>query len=130
MYKLIHCIFGYYIVSVSGPDAVKMLNMLTQRRLLYWNAVRTDDRLLFRCSLFTMELIYLAAADEGIDLTVEKAVGVPFVAYKYRNRLGLIVGTLAGLVLIFASSLVVWEIQITGNRDIDAEVIMKKLEEN
>ena len=130
MYKLIHCIFGYYIVSVSGPDAVKMLNMLTQRRLLYWNAVRTDDRLLFRCSLFTMELIYLAAADEGIDLTVEKAVGLPFVAYKYRSRLGLIVGTLAGLVLIFASSLVVWEIQITGNRDIDTEVIMKKLEEN
>ena len=72
MYKLIHCIFGYYIVSVSGPDAVKMLNMLTQRRLLYWNAVRTDDWLLFRCSLFTMELIYLAAADEGIDLTVKK----------------------------------------------------------
>ena len=34
MYKFIHRIFGFYVLLVSEADAVRLLNLLTEKRLL------------------------------------------------------------------------------------------------
>ena len=36
MYKFIHRIFGFYVLLVSEADAVRLLNLLTEKRLLFW----------------------------------------------------------------------------------------------
>ena len=35
MYKFIHRIFGFYVLLVSEADAVRLLNLLTEKRLLF-----------------------------------------------------------------------------------------------
>ena len=94
MYKFIHRIFGFYVLLVSEADAVRLLNLLTEKRLLFWRPEHCEGGLRLRCSLFTMEWIRLAAARAEIPLTVERAGGGPCVVYKYRKRLGLVLGSL------------------------------------
>lgn len=130
MYKFIHRIFGFYVLLVSEADAVRLLNLLTDKRLLFWRPEHCVGGLRLRCSLFTMEWIRLAAARAEIPLTVERAVGVPFVVYKYRKRLGLVLGSFIGLLIIAASSFIVWEIDVTGNTNIETARILKALDEH
>ena len=130
MYKFIHRIFGFYVLLVAEADAVRLLNLLTEKRLLFWRPEHCERGLRLRCSLFTMEWIRLAAARAEIPLTVERAVGVPFIVYKYRHRLGLVLGSFIGLIIIVMSSFVVWEIEVTGNTNVETARILQALDEH
>lgn len=130
MYKFIHRIFGFYVLQVAEADAVRLLNLLTEKRLLFWRPEHCEGGLRLRCSLFTMEWIRLAAAHAEIPLTVERAVGVPFIVYKYRHRLGLVLGSFIGLIIIVMSSFVVWEIEVTGNTNVETARILQALDEH
>ena len=54
MYKFIHRIFGFYVLLVSEADAVRLLNLLTEKRLLFWRPEHCEGGLRLLCSLFTM----------------------------------------------------------------------------
>ena len=51
MYKFIHRIFGFYVLLVSEADAVRLLNLLTEKRLLFWRPEHCEGglRLRSRC---------------------------------------------------------------------------------
>ena len=47
MYKFIHRIFGFYVLLVSEADAVRLLNLLTEKRLLFWRPEHCEGCLLY-----------------------------------------------------------------------------------
>ena len=55
--------------------------------------------------------------------------GLPQFIFRYRKRLGLIIGALLGIAVIIFSGLFVWNIEIVGNQYISDEEILTCLEE-
>lgn len=128
MYKLFHKLFGAYTLTVSAEDGIRLINTLTHKKILFWGIKISGDIIYLKASLFSCEAVIHTAKAEGITVTISKTVGIPFVFSKYKGRLGLLLGSLAGLFLIFYSQLFVWEINVTGNKNISEEIIINTLE--
>lgn len=128
MYRIMHKLFGAYTVSVPAEAGVRLINLLNNKKILFWGAKMMGDCLIVKASLFSCDRLLHAAASDGITAEIIKTVGIPFVFAKYKGRYGLILGSLAGLFLIFYSQLFIWEVTVVGNQNIDAAVIKSALE--
>lgn len=64
------------------------------------------------------------AAEVGIEYTVQRLFGLPLLIYKYKRRPGIIIGVLLFFFIIGLSGRVIWDFEITGNKNIsDIEII-------
>lgn len=130
MYKLFHKFFGYYSVFISGENAINLINKMQKEKLLFWGLETADNGYTIKFSLFSHPFAALYAGDLNVDFEIIKCIGVPFIVYKYKKRLGLLAGTILGLFLIYLSSLYVWEININGIDTLEEEDIIAVLRDN
>ena len=54
----------------------------------------------------------------GVRLRIEKKIGIPFLLYRYRKRLGLFIGAAAAVGVLIFLQCFVWAIDISGNEQI------------
>ena len=128
MYKLFHKVFGAYTLAVAGENGIRLINLLNNKKILFWGIKNAEDVFYLKASLFSCEAVIHTAQTEGIAITISKTIGIPFVFSKYKGRYGLILGSLVGLFLIFYSQLFVWEVSITGNEKLNEVEIISALE--
>ncbi len=126
-YKLLNKVTGWYLVKAPEKQGAKLLNALNEDDVLFWGAKNRDGYMYARFSAFSCGQGIKSAARAEIDLEIEKAVGLPFIIYKYRRRHGLAFGSALGLILILISTLHVWKIDVTGNADIPDKIILTAL---
>lgn len=128
MYKFFHKIFGAYTLRTDSKNGVKLVNLLTKEKLLFWGLISGEDGFSIKASLFSCEPILKTAATAGIPTEIVRTTGLPFVFNKYKGRYGLILGSILGIFLIFLSELFVWEVNVTGNHTVDSKEIITALE--
>ena len=119
--KWITRLTGWYTFHTGYADISLFLNRLNEQGVFFWGVQTKDEYAYVRVALFDHPRAITAS--EGI---AEESghIGLPFIIYKYRKRVGLIAGTISGLLLMFVSSLFVWDIDITGNAEItDARIL-------
>lgn len=115
---------GWYSFRTDIKDFPVFLNRLNESGVPFWGARADGGCGHVRVSLFHHSVT--VSASEGIA-EEEKRFGLPFIIYKYRRRAGLAVGTVIGLLIMFASSLFVWDVRVTGNAEISDARILKEL---
>lgn len=130
MYKLLHKMFGAYTLAVPAKDGVRLVNILNRAKILFWGIKTDGENFYIKASLFSCEAVIRTAAAEGITAEIVKTMGLPFIFSKYKGRYGLILGSIAGLILIFYSQLFIWEVNISGNKEIKEDVIISALEKH
>lgn len=54
----------------------------------------------------------------GVRLRIEKKIGIPFLIYRYRKRLGLFIGVAAAVGVLMFLQCFVWAIDVSGNDQI------------
>ena len=54
----------------------------------------------------------------GVRLRIEKKIGIPFLLYRYRKRLGLFIGAAAAVGVLMFLQCFVWAIDVSGNEQI------------
>ncbi|MDD4124675.1 MAG: sporulation protein YqfD [Eubacteriales bacterium] len=128
-YKLLNKITGWYLIKTPEEQGARLLNALNEDKVLFWGMKSKDGWMYVRFSAFSCAHGLKAAEKAGIEASLEKAIGLPFIIYKYRKRHGLVAGTALGLMLILISTLHVWKINITGNNEIPDKVILSALSE-
>lgn len=107
--------------------AVKLLNLCMRFEIPY-GSYRVCDGFFFidMTERSAVRLIRLAD-DEGIVLEVVSRDGLPQLWRQYGRRFGLAVGAVLCCLLLFLSSRVVWDVRITGNRELGREEIRQML---
>lgn len=64
------------------------------------------------------------AKSVGVRLRIEKKIGLPFLIYRYRKRLGLFIGAAAAVGILLFLQCFVWAIDVSGNEQItDAHIL-------
>ena len=69
------------------------------------------------------------ASQNGIEAEIIRRHGLPFLIARYKKRVGLLVGLLLGLALLFYAELFVWKITVNGNTLLSDEEIIRALED-
>lgn len=108
-------IFGYFEITVEDKKPERFINLINRKKLRVWKLkVTEDEKLSFRCSMFSAYSIINIAKQSGFTLNIGKGIGLPFVIGKYQKRTGLIVGTLLASLLVVLSGFFIWDVRIVG----------------
>lgn len=127
--SLLRFMFGSVTVSVTG-DVERFLGYLSYSKMKYWNMERTNDGTLcfslYRRSFIKLRPIIRKTRSK---IHIIKKSGLPQLTYGYRFRYGLVIGALVFVVMIYISSLFVWQIDIKGCEKISRQEVLTRLSE-
>ena len=131
LFRLWNYLRGYVIIVVEGYFLEKFINICARRRIHLWD-VRIQKQYLanMRMTVKGFRHIRPVAKKAGCRVRLLKKTGLPFVLNKYRRRKAFFAGAVLFLILINFFASFVWSVEITGNRELDQDLIEEALAEN
>lgn len=127
--RLPFLLLGFAECRVERARSTDFLNLCRQRGLLYTPVTKgqTEEDFVFRCRLSLLRGIREACTACGIALTVVRYGGLPPLLWRYRRRVGLLVGGLLSAALIFMATRVIWDVRIEGAERMELPVVYEQL---
>ena len=133
MYKYFHILFGYYEFQIRGKKTERLLNELNKNKIPFWAYKKLSDESgeysVLKTTIFDAENLLEAAENSHLTATVYKKCGIPFIFERLIKRPGLFVGFFIGFILLYVTSLYIWEIQIPDIEGVSEGEITEALEE-
>lgn len=111
---LLRILRGWVEFSVCGKYPERFINITSRHRVRLWKVRRSDDR--FTACMYRSDYrrIRPLARGAGVRLKVTQKSGLPTLLYRYRERVGILIGACAFVLSIFVMSLFIWSVDITG----------------
>jgi similar to stage IV sporulation protein len=130
MYKALRYLFGYRKISFANKDTEQVYNFLYNYKITSWGYSLAENE---KCSICisNADYSYFLSFKDDIKaaLTVSDVIGMPQVAKKYKNRIGIFIGAFLFLSIIVASSLFIWDVRIIGAKTQSEAEIIENLKE-
>ncbi len=128
---LIYYILGYINISVEGYFIERFINICISKRILLWNLKRKKSSFLYaNISIKEFKNIKEIAKITKCRVKIERKKGLPFILNRYKKRKLFFASLIVVVLFIFGMSNFVWNIEVTGNTEIQTEQIIKEVNEN
>jgi len=127
---IIDFIYGYYKIKAEKSQSLKIINLMKGFNIDYKNLkYNADDDVTFKISLIEYKklLIILDKNDCMVYIVYEK--GLPYYIKRYRKRIGIPVGLIVFFVILWISTLFIWDIDVVGNNIAKENDIIERLGE-
>lgn len=121
---------GYVDFSAKGSFPERFLNITARYGISLWDAEPTESGLKGSMYAGDYRRIRKTARKTKMVLKIEKKHGFPFLFNRYKSRMGIPVGALAGLILILVLSNFLWSVTISGNTTISEAKLREVLAES
>lgn len=122
-------LLGYTVFSGRGEDVEKIINICNEQSIPFSNIIIDEERteLSFCVPLFYERKVLKIGAKREIPLSVVSRRGVPALVFRYRRRVGLLVGALLSALLLFYSLGLVWDVRIEGATRLSEKELLSTL---
>lgn len=126
--KLWHYFRGYVIIKIEGFMLEKFLNLVVNEKIFLWDIVRDSSTCIY-IKVGKKDFIRLKNIMKKVAcrIAVVDKKGLPFILWKMKKRVFLVIGASTTLILIFFLTSFVWKIEVTGNKNIPTNIIIKQL---
>lgn len=121
---------GYVDFTASGKFPERFLNITSRYGINLWNAKPSKKSINASMYISDYRKIRLAAKKSGVKTKISSKHGLPFVVNKYKSRIGIPIGTVAGIILIAVLSNFIWSVSITGAQTVSETKIKQVLSKN
>ncbi len=127
--RLIRFLHGYVLFSAYGAYPEKFLNMLVQKGIKIWDTY-SKNNILFACVPFLKyKKLRPLAKKCGLRLHAIERHGLPFILYKYRKRIGIILGLIIFGVILWICSLFIWNVEVIGCETLSEDVVLATMKD-
>ena len=130
MQKVLNYMRGNVRVEVICPYTERFVNICAQNDIEFWDFQRlskTEICVTIRARAYKcLEGISKTA---GFEVSLLQAAGVPFFLKRIKKRYALIAAMIICVLAAWGMSLFIWEIDVTGNVEVDERAILKALED-
>ena len=124
-----HWLLGYEDLQIRAQHAACFMNLCRSAGYAYLPLRRASgEGLVVRCRSALAARLRRDCAARGIDARVLRRGGLPLACYRYRARLGLLIGALLGVLLLIGSGSVLWDIRIDGECAVSEQYVREQLE--
>lgn len=128
--NLLRYLRGYVNFTASGRFPERFLNAAAVGKLNLWNAKPEGKTISGSMSASDYKRVRKTAKRAGVRLKITEKHGLPFIAHRHRDRIGLPIGTLLGIILLIVLSQFIWTVDIVGADNVSDYRIMQALREN
>lgn len=121
---------GYVKFSIIGTECEEFISEALKNGIFIYDTENVGNIIYAKTSPSNYIQLSKIKRNFHVRMRIEEKNGVLFLLYKYRNRYGIVIGALMyGLILLLCSG-IVWDISISGNKDISDETVLDFLSEN
>lgn len=122
---------GQVRIRVTCPYPERVLNLCSARSLAFWD-LEWEGENQFTCRVSRKDFHILRQSGEKLDceLQVLRREGAPYALGRLRRRQALAAGILLWGVWLVLSSVLIWDIRVSGNETVPKEEILRSLEKN
>ena len=129
MKKLVDILLGYFNITVVCGYPERFLNICAQNGVELWDIVRVDaNTVSASCSIKDYRLLRKILNKDDFKISTKRKSGIPFVLFRIKKRYVLIGAMIVTLLLVWTSSLFVWEIRVSGNHSVSTSEILYALD--
>ena len=111
---MIRALRGYVVFGVSGRFPERFINITVRNGIPIWDVNRSGACITAAMYRADYRRVRSLARASGVRLSVRKKCGMPVYAYRWRDRMGVVIGAFVFLLTIFVMSQFIWSIEITG----------------
>lgn len=127
---LLSYILGYVNIIVEGYFIERFMNIAISKNIFLWNNKRQKSTILHtNVSIKDFKEAVRIAKQTKCKIKIKTKKGLPFIFNKYKKRKIFFVFLLCIVISIIALSNFVWNIEITGNKNISSEELLQTLKE-
>lgn len=128
MKKAVNFFRGSIRVSVECPYPERLINVCAQNDIEFWDLKRLSPTTVHITMLLGGYRKLRAQAEKaGFEIRQVEKSGVPFFLWKIRKRYVLVAGMLLMFLAVWGMSLFVWEIDVSGNKEVPSQRILQEL---
>lgn len=124
VFELVRRLFGYVVFVANGGFSERFLNFAAQNGIKIWDIKKANGTVRAKVNINAYKRLRHCARESGMSMRVEKKVGFPFFAKKYRHRVGLVVGAVVFVVFSIYFSSIVWVVEVRGNEQISSQQVL------
>ena len=122
---------GYVNITVEGFFVERFINSCFANGIFLWNLEREKSTYLkARVGLEDFKKIRKIAKNTKCRVKVKSKKGFPILIHRYKKRKFFFVFIILLMILSFGITRFIWNIDVSGNKDISNEEILQLLEEN
>lgn len=133
IFAFLNFICGYCKLKAEDADAERVINILMEKGIDYWALKRGSDRgLYFKILTGDLKSLCSLLDKSSIKVYIIYEKGLPFLIKKYRRRFGIPAGAVLFSLIIWLSTLYVWDIDVISadsGKYIDSRQVIKRLDE-
>ena len=123
-------LLGAVRVSVDYENVTPLLNLCMYYCIPYSDFRAESDKVTMVFRLVAFKQMKKEAESRGIIYKIEKMSGLPVFLEKYKFRVGIYLGLICAVALVFFAHRFVWDIEVTGNESITSSEIVEILREH
>lgn len=127
---LLHWLLGYSVIKLSFSNLKEILNFSNAEKIQILALKIENEFATIR--IYTKDVTKFVSELERLNIgfRIEKLRGLPHICEKYRHRVGLNLGILIFIAVMYISPLFIWEINLTGLERLSREDVIELLKES
>jgi similar to stage IV sporulation protein len=126
--RLWNYIRGYVIILVEGYFLERFINICTHRQVFLWDIKRRNDfAMTLKLSIKGFKMLRPISRKSQCRVGIVKKKGLPFILNKYKQRKAFMFGAVLFIVIINLLASFIWDIEISGNKEIRTADVLQKL---
>ena len=114
-------------MRVKAKNPEKILNLANAKGLGIWRVSVKEDTIYFKIGIHSFKKLRIFKRKIPCKIHITKKIGLPFFIAKNRKRYGMAVGMLIFCAILYLMSGYVWNICISGNKEIKSTEILDSL---
>lgn len=127
--RLWNYIKGYVIIIVEGYFLEKFVNICTKRQIYLWDIRKLkNSKISLKISIKGFKHLRPVARKTRCRVRIVEKRGLPFIVSRYKERKTFVLGLAVFVVLFYIMLSFVWTIEITGNENVETQVIIDYLD--
>jgi len=118
-------IFGFLKLRFTGDFTEQIINSATKEGISLWGLRYNKRAITGYVSIKNFKKLRIIRRKTGVKIEILDKRGLPFIINRYKNRFGLLVGTVLFFLVIEFLSSFIWGIEVYGNSIVDTKKILK-----
>ena len=119
---------GYTIVRSNARFATELLNLCLLEGISYGDfLIEENGDISFCCAGYVAKRLRRLCEAHGITLEIVKSGGLPTLVRRYCKRVGLLLGSILIVALLWLSERFVWDVRVVGNVSMTESEVLSEL---
>lgn len=116
---------GLISVEIEGQKPEKMLNLMMSRGIFVQDVRMKEQGMTLKIRTSALEAARAMAQENGWTFQILHRTGAPVVKKRLKRRMGLWIGLLVIVALLYTGTSFLWFIEVEGNQAVSAEEILR-----